>query len=687
MGNYSQANRPFRAVSTLGADELLLLGFQGREGISIPFEFTVDLLSEDPRIDGKALLLKPLVIEMDTPDGETRYIHGLIRRFSQLGRHEALVSYRAEVVPWLWFLTLGTDCRVFQNLHALEIIQKIFSDNGFSDFELRVSRTPKKRDYCVQYRETHFDFVSRLMEEEGIFYFFEHTDSKHVLVITDNAGAHKPVPHQPTVELVVHEGKYFDQDVITNLESIKAFHTGAVTLRDYDPLQPSVLLEAEEKGTYKPEDYDYPGKFTVNADGTLSAKMKLQEYESHQHVLVGKGNVRAFTSGFRFDLEGHYNSALNGSYVLTRIEHAAQCGDFRTWKESDFSYANTFHAIPRAIPFRPPATPRPVVKGSQTAVVVGPAGEEIFVDKYGRVKVQFFWDRLGKKDDKSSCWIRVSSTWAGKGWGFIQIPRIGQEVVVDFLEGDPDQPLITGRVYNAEQVPPYSLPANQTQSGTKSRSSKGGGTEDFNEIRFEDKKGQEELYIHAQKDELHEVENDRTRTVGHDEDVTVDNDQSIDVKRHRTRNVGKNEDVTIGQNQTITVNKNQSLTVVDNRTKSVGKDETTDIGNNRTETVGKDESITINGNRTEQVKKDEKVDIDGKRELTVGKDELISIGKKYVLTAGEEIVLKTGSASITMKKDGTITIKGKDISIDASGKINAKASGTVTMKGSTIGQN
>lgn len=688
MGTYSQANRPFRSISTLGADELLLLGFKGVEGISIPFEFTVDLLSEDPRIDAKGLLMKPLYLEIDTPDGETRVIHGLIRRFSQLGRHEALVSYRAEVVPWLWFLTLGTDCRVFQNLTPLEIIQKIFADHGSSDYEIRCAATPKKREYCVQYRETHFDFVSRLMQEEGIFYFFEHTDSKHVLVLADNPSAHKPMPHQPKVELVVQEGGFYDQDVLTTFETARAFHTGKVTLRDYDPLQPSLLLESKAPGSYKPEDYDYPGKFTVIGDGDKYAKIRLQQYESAQHTVSGAGNVRSLASGYRFDLEGHYNTADNDSYVVTQVQHEAQCGDLRTWKESNFSYRNSFQAIPHKIPFRPaPVTPQPVVQGSQTAVVVGPAGEEIYVDKHGRVKVQFFWDREGKKDDKSSCWVRVSSTWAGKGWGFIQIPRIGQEVVVDFLEGDPDQPLITGRVYNAEQVVPYTLPANQTQSGTKSRSSKGGGTEDFNEIRFEDKKGQEQLFIHAQKDELHEVEHDRTRTVGHDEKVTVDNNQSISVVHNRSRDVGDNEDVSIGKDQSISVEKNQMLKVGISRTKSVGKDETTDIGNNRTETVGKDESITISGARTESVAKDEKLEVGGKRDRTVAKDENVSIGKKFVLTAGDEIVLKTGSASIVMKKDGTITIKGKDVKIDASGSINAKASGQVTIKGSTVGQN
>jgi type VI secretion system secreted protein VgrG len=687
MADYSQKGRPFRVTSPLGEDALLLHAFRGHEAVSSLFEFTVDLLSTNARVDGKGLLQKPMCLELDGPDGVTRPIHGLVRRFVQLGRHEELVSYRAEVVPWLWFLTLGTDCRVFQNLTPVDIISTIFKEQGFTDFTVQCA-PGEVREYCVQYRETHFDFVSRLMEEEGIFYFFEHTKSAHKLVLADKATAFKALDGQAQVELVVEEGKYFEKDVITTLEREDAIHTGKVTLRDYDPLQPSTLLESKVDGKYPAEVYDYPGSFTKNADGAHYAKIRLEQLESLNLSVRGQGNVRSFTPGYRFDLTGHYRSDANRSYAILRVEHTCSGGDYRSRESGTMSYSNTFVAIPQGVAYRPPmVTARPVVHGTQSAKVVGPSGEEIFVDKHGRVKVQFFWDRLGKFDDKSSCWVRVSTAWAGKGWGVIQIPRIGQEVLVDFLEGNPDQPIITGRVYNAEQTVPYDLPANMTQSGMKSRSSKGGGTDNFNEIRFEDKKGSEELYIHAEKDESHVVENDRTRSVGHDETVSVGNDQQIDVAKNRTRSVGDDESVSIGKNQSIDVGKDQSLTVGDNRSKSVGKDETTDVGSNRTENVGKDESITIGGNRTETVSKDEQLDVSGKRTRSVGKDESVNIGKKFALIAGDEITLKTGSASITMKKNGDIEIKGKDITLNASGKLNGKASGAVTLKGSTIGQN
>ncbi len=689
--SYTQRGRPFRAVSSLGPDELMLSRFSGEESVSAPFEFTVDLLSVKARIDGQGLLKKPLRLELDGPDGSTRHIHGLIRRFVQLGRHEELVSYRAEIVPWLWFLTLATDCRIFQNLTTVDIITKVFQDAGYTQFAVRC-QPGRTREYCVQYRETNFNFVSRLMEEDGIFYFFEHTSSGHTLVLADTPNAFATLPGQSAVEMHIEETRPHETDVITRLELVDGVHTDAVTLRDYDPLQPSLVLEGEAAGNGDrsgAKQYDYPGGFTRLADGDRNAKVRVEQLESLGLAIDGDGNVRSFTPGYRFDLSGHYYSGANRSYSLLRVAHNGTAGDYRSASDgAGFAYNNSFVAIPQGVPFRPaPIAARPIVHGTQSAVVVGPSGEEIFVDSHGRVKVQFFWDRVGTHDEKSSCWVRVSSTWAGKGWGFIQIPRIGQEVLIDFLEGDPDQPIVVGRVYNAEQVVPYALPTNMTQSGTKSRSSKGGGTDDFNEIRFEDKKGSEQLFIHAQKDELHEVENDRTRTVGHDESVSVGNDQSISVAKNRTRDVGDDETVSIGKNQSISVGADQSLSVDKNRTKSVTKDESTDVGANRTESVGKDETITIGANRTETVSKDEKVEIGGERTLSVAKDEKVSIGKKYVLTAGDEIVLKTGEASITMKKNGDIVIKGNNVSINASGKINAKASAAITMKGSTIGQN
>jgi type VI secretion system secreted protein VgrG len=385
----------------------------------------------------------------------------------------------------------------------------------------------------------------------------------------------------------------------------------------------------------------------------------------------GSSTVRGLQTGALVEVADFYRGDVNRAYAVLRVRHSGQQDGYRAGGEGGFEYRNDFLAIPSDVPFRPPrTTPKPEMRGTQTAVVVGPAGEEIWVDKYGRVKVQFHWDRLGQKDDKSSCWVRVSTLWAGTKWGFVQIPRIGQEVVVDFLEGDPDQPIITGRVYNAEQMPPYALPANQTQSGWKSRSTKGGGEENFNEIRFEDMKGSEELYIHAEKDETHEVENDRDDSVGRDERIKIGRDETVGIGRDRTETVGRDETITIDGKRTENVSKTENIT----------------IGESRTESVAKNERIEIGENRSERVNKNEKVEIGESREVKVGKDDELKVEKKLAIIAGDQIQLQTGAASIIMKKDGTITIKGKDIKITGSGKISLKADSDIALKGSTVKQ-
>jgi len=359
-------------------------------------------------------------------------------------------------------------------------------------------------------------------------------------------------------------------------------------------------------------------------------------------------------------------------------------------------YRCEFSAIPSKVPFRPRRlTPRPCISGPQTATVVGKSGEEIWTDVHGRVKVQFHWDRKGGHDESSSCWVRVSSPWAGKNWGAVHIPRMGHEVVVEFLEGNPDRPIITGSVYNGQNKPPYKLPDNQTQSGIKSRSSKEGSADNFNEIRFEDKKGEEQLFIHAEKNQDIEVEKDETHTVGNNRTKTIGNDETTHVKANRTETVDKDETISIGGSRKETVSKDESISITGARTKAVTKDETVTIGASRTETVSKDETISIGANRTETVSKDESITISGKRSKKVDKDEDVTIGqnasqsvsknftldvgKAIGLKAGDEIVIKAGSASITLQKSGDIKIEGA--------KITIKASGDIEMKGSAIKQN
>jgi type VI secretion system secreted protein VgrG len=664
--NYTQTDRLVGVSTQLGPDALMLTDISGVEGVSMPFHLRLNLVSEDAKISGRKLLRTPVVVSLQLEDGGTRHVHGLVSRFAQLGQRDDLTAYRMEVVPWLWFLSLSRDCKVFQKLSVPEIVEEVFRSQGYTDFEFKCGTHPK-REYCVQYRETHFDFVSRLLEEEGIFYFFEHTDSKHTMVIADrNVGMPKP---KSGSTLRMARGTVGERDVVTSLVREDAVHVGKMTVRNYDFLQPSLGLLNTIDGRGQEEVYHYPERHTTPEEGERLARLRLEQEEAQGETVRGESSCRQLVSGHRFTLADHFDANVNQTYIVLQVRYAASSSDYRSWGSETSRYHNTFTAIPAGVPYRPPrVTRKSLVNGTQTARVVGPAGEEIFVDAHSRVKVQFYWDRVGTKDEHSSCWVRVASSWAGRQWGMIHIPRIGQEVVVHFLEGDPDQPIIIGSVYNAEQQPPFSLPENKTVSGVRSRSSMGGGSDNFNEIRLEDAKGREQMYIHAEKDQDIVVENNRTDSVGSNETIQIGHDQSITVGHDRVESVGNDESISIAMNRTESVGKDESIDVGGSRTRSVAKDESVDIGQSSATSIGKNEDRTVGDSRTTQV----------------GKDDTVQVGKKLRINAGDEIVLTTGSASITMKKNGDIVIKGKDITIEGSGAITAKASKNVVLKGAKV---
>jgi len=478
MADYTQADRPFRVDCELGEDVLLLQGFSGEEAVSKPFSFTLDMLSQDPELDPQSLLRKPLKLTVELAGGEQRVIHGLVKRFVQLGQSESgeLTSYQAEVVPWLWFLSLSRDCKIFQGMDVLEIVEDVFKAQGFSDFEIKCVKDYPKREFCVQYRETHLDFVSRLLEEEGIFYFFQHSESRHVLTLADDPGELKPCPGESTVRMSTMPEAAQEEDFVTALRREHAAYLGTVSLADYDYLQAAVI-EGTVSGDGEQESFDYAGDWDrAERDTKLSrdelerlARLRLEEHEAWRQVVRGAGTCRTFQSGCSFELTEHYRDDVNQTYQLLQVRHSASGGDFKAGKKVSFEYQNEFVAIPAGVPFRPPRlTPKPVVHGPQTAVVVGhPSGKRIYTDSggYGRVKLQFHWDRYGNKDDKSSCWVRVSQRTAGKGWGALKLPHVGNEVVVEFLEGDPDRPVVTGCLYNADNVAPLGEAAMRIREG------------------------------------------------------------------------------------------------------------------------------------------------------------------------------------------------------------------------------
>jgi type VI secretion system secreted protein VgrG len=438
------------------------------------------------------------------------------------------------------------------------------------------------------------------------------------------------------------------------------------------------------------EIYDYPGEYPDTDDGESYARARIEELQANQELVQAQSNALGLAAGSLFELTDYPREDQNREYLITSATHQMESEAYSSGSSagSGGGYTCNLTALPSRQPYRPARiTPKPMVQGPQTAIVVGPSGDEIHTDKYGRVKVSFHWDRYSKSNETSSCWVRVAQIWAGKQWGGIHIPRIGQEVIIDFLEGDPDHPIITGRVYNNDNMPPYELPANATQSGIKSRSSKGGGAENFNEIRFEDKKGEEEIYLHGEKDWTINIENDKNQTIGQDETLSVGNDRTKSVEKNQSESigedkkisVGKNHSESIGEDATIDVGKNQTVLVGENLDLTVGKSLTETIDENFTRTITKDMSSDINKNLTQKVAKKSSTQIGDEMTLKVGKKMNVHVSDQINIASDKQILLKSGSASITLKKNGDISIVGK--------KINIKGSGDVIIKGSKITEN
>jgi type VI secretion system secreted protein VgrG len=533
-----------------------------------------------------------------------------------------------------------------------DIIKKVFGDHTTADFKAELTASYRKWNYCVQYRETDFNFISRLMEEEGIYYYVRHTDGHNTVVLTDSTSKHTATPGYETVNFVAPEQLAKPElEHVSSWDFSREVQPGVYVHDDYDLERPSVELRTRKvlSRSYAPSDYevyDYPGHYLQKADGEQYAGVRIDEFGSQFETAQASSNSKGIAVGALFTLADYPREDQNIEHLILAASYDLEFSDYEAMPEgASTSYRCSFVAMSSKQQFRPRrATPKPFVQGPQTALVVGPGGDEIYTDKYGRVKVQFHWDRYGKKDENSSCWIRVSSPWAGKAWGTISTPRIGQEVVVDFLEGDPDQPIITGRVYNAEQMPPYDLPANKTQSGMKSRSSTGGGPANFNELRFEDKAGSEQVFLHAEKNQDIEVEHDETHWVGHDRTKTIDHDETSHIKHDRTETVDNNETITVHGQRTETVDKNETITIHQNRTETVDANETISIGGNRSITVSKSETATVALQRTHTVGINETITVGAAQEITVGGAQAITVGAAQVISVGASQTISAGAS-------------------------------------------
>ncbi len=654
---FSQAERRSKVYSPFGGDALLLQRLSGREAVSDLYAFQLELLSELEELDFASVVGKTLGVSVLLEDGGERFFHGIVSRFEQGAAQGRFVSYRAELVPWLWLLKQRVNCRIFQKQSVPDIVRKIFGELGFSDYRFELSGKYAEREYCVQYRESDFQFISRLLEDEGIAYFFEHDAKSHTLVFFDGPVGNSPCIHQPFAVYQSASDQGSPSGDVRELCFERELRPGAYALNDYNFEQPSVSLlsgiaSAQCIGTSsKLEVYDYPGNFSLVPEGASRVRCRMEAEECASVRVRGRSICVAFTPGYRFDLKGHYRRECNETYLITDVSHTLEeeIGDSSTGSASSSTYENRFSCMPHRIPYRSlRTTPRPIIHGVQTATVVGRPGEEIHVDPHGRVKVQFHWDREGKRNQDSSCWIRVSQLWAGKSWGGMAIPRIGQEVVVEFIEGDPDRPLITGRVYNAEQKPPYELPGGAHVMGMKSSSTPGGGG--YNEISIDDTKGKEKMTIHAQYDSETTIEHDETHTV---------------VSGNRTMTV------TAGTN-TETIKGDSSHTVqAGSRSVDVTGGDYSAVASNAVSLHGKGAGVQVTGDAAGvTVKGEPMVDMTGTSNVIITSPDVL-IGDKTITVTGESITLTAGGSTIEISAKGItltsaapITVQGSKISLN-----------------------
>ena len=675
---FTQENRLIAIETPLGQDVLLLREFSGTESVSRLFSYRLTLLSENHHIAFADIIGRNVTLSINLNSGGQRFINGIVASFSQSSSGTERIEtgtfseYTAAIVPWPWLLTRTSDIRIFQELSVPDIIEKIFREKGFNDFSLRLHGQYEKKVYCVQYRETDFNFVSRLMEEEGIFYFFEHESGKHTLVLADSTAEHPPCPEQETVRYHQTEGAFLDEDVINVLEVRQEIRVGKFTLNDYNFETPTTKLTVEavsrvDLGPGEREIYDYPAEYERRAQGDRLSNIFMESEEAQITSIFGSSSCRAFQTGYRFELQDYFREDMNDkSYVLMEISHTASSNAAGTGSDVMSQYSNSFSCIPHETPFRPPRiTAKPIVEGVQTAVVVGPSGEEIYTDKYGRVKVQFHWDREGKNDENSSCWIRVSQVAAGAGWGAIDIPRIGHEVIINFLEGDPDRPIITGRVYHGMNKPPTGLPKSGMVSGMKSNSTPGGGG--YNEMTMDDTKGKEKITIHGQYDMSTTIEHDQMLTVHNNRTSTIDVNDTESIGVVQSINVGSNQNVTIGANKNESIGANMSLLIAAVKTETVGGVAAVAIGGAYQISVGGVMNETVGGAKTEKVGAVKAVIVGGSSTEKVGGDKGINVGGNCAVDA---------SGKVSINGSGNVVITGPSITITGQGEITLVAGGS-----------
>lgn len=744
------------AMPMLGGQPALEpVAIEGDESLSSLFRYTITLTTPEQtgynerqaanvaikQLVGEAFTVHVLLDGRPGAGPEQRHISGLVTRVRFLRLENRRALYEAVIEPWLTLATRTSDYRIFQNKSVTDIVGEVLGEYDFVH-ELKVARSYPAREFQVQYGESDFDFVSRLLHEWGLYYYFEHSQASHKLVVVDEMAAHQPYVHAGYEKIPFHGADdTVREEHCDRFNACETLQSGRWVTDDFDFKRPKARLQQVSAMPRKTaqsgmERYGWPGDYVVESEGEQLVRTRMEEVGSQGERASGSGNLRAVVPGCLLTLERHPQNESNRQYLVTGAHLWLQdIGDASA--QQPFECRVDFEAIPSSKVFRAPApvAQRPRTTGPQTAIVTGPAGREIWTDAYGRVKLSFHWNRYCTKDENSSCWVRVSSPWAGTNFGGIQIPRIGQEVIVDFENGDPDRPIVTGRVYNADNMPPWDLPANATQSGLLTRSSEGASDANANALRFEDKKGAEQLWLHAERNQDIEVEKDETHWVGHDRTKTIDHDETVHVKHDRTETVDHDETITVHNNRTETVDGNETITIHKNRTETVDLDERITVHKNRTETVDLNETIGIGMNRTETVGMNETIDIGDNRVVTIGgnkaetvalaKAETIGLAKAltiglgyqvsvgaamnttvglmqteqvgrskrvdvrntFDITAGDEFSITVGKSTLVMKSDGTITFNGHTFNVGTSGEQYFNADGHITSKANKIQEN
>ncbi|HET6150576.1 MAG TPA: type VI secretion system tip protein TssI/VgrG [Polyangia bacterium] len=683
-------NRTVEIFPPAKAGPVTFEAMTGSESLGRPFEIDVDVLSPTGEIPVSEVLGESFSIELSRDLAPPRWWNGIVTRFAQVAWTGAAFRFRAKLRPTMWLMTRRSNCRVYQHTTVPDLILKLFAAHGVVVKRHLGRETYPSWEYLVQYNETDFQFVSRLMELEGIFYYFVHEKGKHTLWLVDALtipdkipGLGGGVPFATTGDRAADAA--LQHEMIDSWSAAMQVEPGALVAMEYDfedarnELK-STLAAPKAAATADHELFEYPGHYLVSGDRDDYVQRRLESQQLDHQQVQGTGNARALAAGFLFSLEDHPSPSQNQEYLLTSVSYQLTATQHTSGgADAGPDYRASFTAIEGKRRYYPPmVTPRPFVQGPQTALVVGPKGEEIWADDFGRVKVQFHWDRFGKRDEESSLFVRVSQAWAGSGWGAVVVPRIGQEVIVDFLEGNPDRPIITGRVYNNVNMPPF----NKTQSGIRSHSTPGGGPSNFNEVRFEDSKGKEELNIQAEKDQSTLVKNNQTINVNADRSVTVGGNETINVTGNETVTVSGTRSTTITGKETQTFSNAREMTVAQTNSDTITGKHTGTYNGGREETVLSGDTLTVNGSdKTTTVHGKYDVTADSEFKVTQGANTMLikdavdvnSIGEIHLHNSGSsldlkdgvltiwsanEIKLECGPSSISIKSDGTIALNG-----------------------------